>query len=126
MPVIGPLRKSGSRMPMNKRKIRGPNMKLLTPIEKEFLDVFLHEATNSPFTGPATRALHAIGVEYGDITYLAWAYNQEVLRTCFDWGHSDEVAPPVPWPNRETTIRRDQELQRLWKERREPADSANV
>jgi hypothetical protein len=49
-------------------------MRLLTPEENRFLDVFLHEATTAPFTGPATKALHKIGVEYGDISYLAWAY----------------------------------------------------
>jgi hypothetical protein len=39
-------------------------MTILTPEEKEFLDVFLHEATTSPFfNGPATKALYAIGVE---------------------------------------------------------------
>jgi hypothetical protein len=43
-------------------------MKILTPEEKLFLDVFLHEATTSPFTGPATKALHLIGVEYSDIS----------------------------------------------------------
>ena len=47
----------------------------LTPAEKEFLDVFLHEATTSPFfNGPATKALYAIGAEYSDLPYLAWAY----------------------------------------------------
>src|SRR5262245_44345045 len=50
------------------------NMRLLTAEEKTFLDVFLHEATTPPFTGPATEALHKLGVEYGDISYLAWAY----------------------------------------------------
>jgi hypothetical protein len=33
-------------------------MRLLTPEENRFLDVFLHEATPAPFTGPATNALH--------------------------------------------------------------------
>ena len=60
-------------------------MKLLTPEEKLFLDVFLHEATTSPFTGPATNALHQIGVEYGDLSYLAWAYEQEVPRTAAEF-----------------------------------------
>jgi hypothetical protein len=48
-------------------------MRLLTPEEKSLLDVFLHEAATAPFTGPATKALHTIGVEYGDLSYLAWA-----------------------------------------------------
>ena len=38
-------------------------MPILTPEEKEFLDVFLYEATTSPFfKGPASKALYAIGV----------------------------------------------------------------
>jgi hypothetical protein len=43
-------------------------MPLLTAQEKAFLDVLLHEATTPPFTGPATEALHKIGVEYGGIS----------------------------------------------------------
>ena len=66
-------------------------MQILTPSEKSFLDMFLHEATTSPFTGPATRALHSIGAEYGDVAYLAWAYEQESPRTSFAWGHSQEI-----------------------------------
>lgn len=73
-------------------------MKILTPEEKLFLDLFLYEATTSPFTGPATKALHRIGVEYGDISYIAWAYEQDVPRTSFAWGHSADVAPPLPTP----------------------------
>jgi hypothetical protein len=53
-------------------------MCLLTAEEKSFLDVFLHEATTAPFTGPATRLLHTIGIEYGDISHIAWAYEQDV------------------------------------------------
>src|SRR5947209_9238328 len=97
-------------------------MTTLTPQEKEFLDVFLHEATASPFfNGPATKALYAIGVEYRDISHLAWAYNQEVPRTSFGWGHAAEVAPPFPWPTRESALRRNQEVQRIWEQQREPA-----
>ena len=70
-------------------------MPILTPAEKEFLDVFLHEATTSPFfNGPATKALYAIGVEYSDISYIAKAYDQDVPRTSFGWGHAADVAPP--------------------------------
>jgi hypothetical protein len=39
-----------------------------TPEENRFLDVFLHEATTSPFTGPATKTLHTNGIECGDIS----------------------------------------------------------
>jgi hypothetical protein len=98
-------------------------MSLLTPAEKSFLDVFLHEATTAPFTGPATKALHKIGVEYGDLSYLAWAYEQEVPRTGFAWGHAADVAPPLPWPTRESALRRNQEIQRIWGQQRQPADT---
>jgi hypothetical protein len=101
-------------------------MNLLTPDEKLFLDVFLHEATTPPFTGPATKSLHGIGVEYGDILSLAWAYEQEVPRTSFAWGHAADVAPPLPWPTRELALRRNREIQRVWEEKRKPAESPQV
>jgi hypothetical protein len=92
-------------------------VRLLTPDENRFLDVFLHEATTAPFTGPATRVLHGIGVEYGDISYLAWAFEQEVPRTSFAVGHAADIVPPLPWPNRPSALRRNQELQRIWEQR---------
>ena len=95
-------------------------MRILTPEEIQFLDVFLHEATTSPFTGPATEALHTLGVEYGDISYLAWAYEQDVPRTSFEWGHSADRAPTLPWPTREAVLRRNKEIQRIWEQAREP------
>src|SRR5438132_13929672 len=91
----------------DKRNKGDREMRLLTPEEKPFLDVFLHEATTAPFTGPATKALHKIGVEYGDISHLAWAYEQEVPRTGFAVGHAADVAPPLPWPNRQSALRRN-------------------
>src|SRR5438105_11883721 len=94
-------------------------MGILTPQEKEFLDVFLHEATTSPFfSGPATKALYALGVEYRDISYIAWAYEREVPRTSFEWGHSADVAPPLPWTTREAVLGRNQEIQRIWEQER--------
>jgi hypothetical protein len=101
-------------------------MRLLTAEEKPFLDVFLHEATTAPFTGPATEALHGIGVEYGDISHLVWAYEQDVPRTGLAWGHAAHVAPPLPWPNREAALRRNKEIQRTWEQQREPADLPKV
>jgi hypothetical protein len=95
-------------------------MRILTPVEKLFLDVYLHEATTSPFTGPATDALHNIGVEYGDISYIAWAYEQDVPRTSFEVGHSAEVSPPLPWSNREAVLRRNEEIRRIWEQERKP------
>ncbi len=102
-------------------------MTILKPEEKEFLDVFLHEATTSPFfRGPATKALYAIGVEYSDISYLAWAYNREVPRTSFEWGHAADVAPPLPWANREAVLRRNEEVQRIWEQEQNPSPVVNV
>jgi hypothetical protein len=96
-------------------------MPLLTPAERAFLDVFLHEATTPPFRGPATTALHEIGIEYGDISYIAWAYEQDVPRTSFAVGRAAEVAPPLPWATRESARRRDVELRRIWEQQRQPA-----
>jgi hypothetical protein len=101
-------------------------MSILTPQEKSFLDVFLHEATTSPFIGPATKVLHQIGVEYSDISYIAWAYNQEVSRNSYGWGHAATVSPPLPWPNREAALRRNVEIQRIWEQDRKPAGTETV
>jgi hypothetical protein len=92
-------------------------MRLLTPEEYRFLDVFLYEATTAPFAGSATKALHNCGVEYGDISYIAWAYEQDVPRTCFAVGHAADAAPPIPWPNRQSAVLRNQEIQRAWERR---------
>ena len=94
-------------------------MRLLTPEEIRFLDVFLHEATTSPFTGPATRALHQSGLEYGDISYIAWAYEQEVPRTGFAMGHAADLAPPVPWPYRPAALQRNEQIRRIWEQRQQ-------
>lgn len=101
-------------------------MSILTPQEKTFLDVFLHEATTSPFSGPATEALHSIGVEYSDISYIAWAYEQDVPRTSFEIGHAADVAPPLPWTTRDSVLRRNREIQRIWELQREPAHTPNA
>jgi hypothetical protein len=94
-------------------------MAILTREEKEFLDVFLHEATTRPFfNGPATKALYGIGVEYTDISYIAWAYEQEVPRTSIEWGHAAPVARPLPWKNRETALQRNLQIQLIWQRQR--------
>jgi hypothetical protein len=98
-------------------------MRLLTPEEKSFLEVLLHEATTAPFTGPATKTLHQMGVEYGDLSYLAWAYEQEVPRTCFAIGHAADVAPPLPWPNRPSALRRNQEVRQIWEQRQQGSEA---
>jgi hypothetical protein len=89
-------------------------MSRLTPGEKRFLDAFLHEATTAPFTGPATRVLHEKGFEYGDVSDLAWAYEQDVPRAGFAVGHAADVAPPFPWANRQSALRRNREIRRIW------------
>ena len=99
-------------------------MTLLTPEENRFLDVFLHEATTAPFTGPATKALHRIGVEYGNISYIAWAYEQEVPRTGFAVGHAADEVPPLPWPNRQSALSRDQDIQRIWEQRQQGVEGS--
>jgi hypothetical protein len=103
-------------------------MAILTTEEKEFLDVFLHEATTEPFfNGPATKALYAIGVEHRAISYIAWAYNREVPRTSYEWGHAAEVAPQLPWTTRESALGRNEEIRRIWeKERDKKGDVARL
>jgi hypothetical protein len=117
MQPTGPNTKSGKQTRINERNKEDRKMRLLTPEENRFLDVFLHEATTAPFTGPATKALHKSGLEYGDISYIAWAYEQEVPRTSFAVGHAADVAPAIPWPNRQSAILRNQEIQRTWERR---------
>lgn len=107
--------------PISRQNNEVRDMRLLTSEEKQFLDVFLHEATTAPFGGPATNALHKMGVEYGDILYAVWAYEQDVPRTGFALGHAAEASPPLPWPTRESALRRNSELQRIWEQKREPA-----
>ena len=60
-------------------------MRLLTPEENRFLDVFLHEATTAPFSGPATKALHELGVDYGNISYLRGLIGTSSLRPVSLW-----------------------------------------
>ena len=96
-------------------------MSFLTPKETSFLDVFLHEATTAPFTGPATEALHKIGIEYGGISYITWAFEQDVPRTGFALGHGADLAPPLPWANRDSALRRNMEIQHFWEQERRQA-----
>jgi hypothetical protein len=120
---IGLRKRFGKQTPTSKQNNEGHDMSLLTPEEKSFLDVFLHEATTAPFTGTATHALHGIGVEYADIPYIAWAYEQDVPRKSFALGHAADVAPPLPWPTRESALQRNKEVQRIWDQKREPANT---
>ena len=102
-------------------------MPILNKCEREFLDVFLHEATTPPFfNGPASKALHGVGVEYKDISYIAWAYEKDVPRTRFEIGHEAEVAPPLPWPDRATVLRRNEELHTVWEQEHQLAASSKA
>ena len=102
-------------------------MPILTPQEKEFLDVYLHEATTAPFfNGAASKALLGIGVEHRDLSYLAWAYNREVPRNSAEWGHAAEVSPPLPWPTRDAVTLRNKEIQDIAEQQRERAHPVNA
>ena len=92
---------------------------MLTLEERRFLDVFLHEATTSPFTGPATEALHQLGVAYGDVSFLAWAYHREVSRSGPAWGHAADSAPPLPWSDWDSALHRNEEIRGHWAQERQ-------
>lgn len=101
-------------------------MNMLIPAEKSFLDVLLHEVTTVPFHGPATRALHGIGVEYQDISFLAWAYEQEVPRPSHEWGYAADVSPLLPWTTKEEVLLRNAEVKRHWELQQQHAISHNT
>jgi hypothetical protein len=64
-----------------------------------------------------TTALHKCDVEYGDISYIAWAYEQDVPRTGFAVGHAAGVPTPLTWPNRPSALRRNEEIRGIWEQR---------
>jgi hypothetical protein len=102
-------------------------MPILKLQEKDFLDVYLYEATTEPFfRGPASKALFAIGVGYHDISELAWAYQEEVPMTWPGWGRPADVAPLLPWPNREAVRLRNDEIQRIREKRQKLAPAPNA
>jgi hypothetical protein len=102
-------------------------MAILTTEEKDFLDVFLHEATTYPFfAGPATQALYGLGVEYRDISYIAWAYNQDVHRNSFGWGYAAEASPPLPWADRAAVLKRNEEIQSIWKQSQKQGEIQSI
>ena len=89
---------------------------ILTREELAFLDVYGHEGTEFPFGGPATDAMTAIGVPNGDTLNLQWAYLRDKPPTGPTIGSAPEVAPPLPWANREAVLRRDAEIPALREE----------
>jgi hypothetical protein len=80
---------------------------ILTREELAFLDVYCHEGTEPPFGGPATDAMNRIGVHSGDTLNLQWAYLRDRPPTGPTIGSASEVAPPLPWANRQAVRRRD-------------------
>jgi hypothetical protein len=83
----------------------------LTDREREFLAVFISEATTDPFKGPATEELHRRDIYYTDLQHLLAAYYRENPGDQEGFG-SYKVAtlPLCPWADRETATRRDQQV----------------
>jgi hypothetical protein len=93
---------------------------ILTHDELSFLDVYCHEGTEPPFGGPATNAMTSIGVHSGDTLNLQWAYLHDNPPAGPVIGSASDIAPQLPWPNREAVLRRDagirvlrEEMQRI-------------
>jgi hypothetical protein len=85
---------------------------LLTELEREFLAAFIAEATNDPFKGPATEALHRRNIYYTDLPHLLTAYYQEKPAGPEGFGGKlNPVPPPCPWKDHETAVRRDREVE---------------
>jgi hypothetical protein len=89
---------------------------ILTRDEISFLDVYCHEGTEPPFGGPATDAMRGLGVHSGDTLNLQWAYLRDKPPTGPVIGNAGDIAPPLPWPNREAVLRRDAEIRALREE----------
>jgi hypothetical protein len=84
----------------------------LTDPERTFLSAFIHEATTDPFKGPATDELHRRHVYYTDLGHLMSAYYRENPPDQEGFGGKRSPTPPFcPWPDRETALRRDRELE---------------
>jgi hypothetical protein len=89
---------------------------ILTRVEVSFLDVYCHEGTEPPFGGPATAALTSISVHSGDTLNLQWAYLRDKPPTGPVIGTASDVAPPLPWPDRQAVLQRDAEIRSLREE----------
>ena len=86
------------------------------PEQIALLDVYCHEGTEPPFGGPATDVMRSIGVQNGDTLNLQWAYLQDKPPTGPVIGMASDIAPPLPWPNREAVLRRDAGIRALREE----------
>jgi hypothetical protein len=89
---------------------------ILTREEICFLDVYCHEGTQLPFEGPATDVMTRIGVQSGDTLNIQWAYLRDQPPPGPIIGHASRVVPPLPWPNRDTVLRRDAEIRAIREE----------
>jgi hypothetical protein len=85
---------------------------VLTDRERKFLAAFVREATTDPFMGPATDELHRREIYYTDLPHLLAAYYWETLADQDDLGGKcNSSPPPCPWHDRESALRRDQEVE---------------
>jgi hypothetical protein len=83
----------------------------LSEHERRFLAAFIHEATTDPFKGPATEELHHRDIYYTDLPHLMAAYYRESAGDQEGFGGKyDPTPPPCPWKDRESAVRRDQEV----------------
>lgn len=87
----------------------------LTDHEVDFLAAFIYEATTEPFfSGRATKKLHANGIGYTDLSWLLTACGKEHPATRdgnnLVFGKPDSGPPECPWSNRETALRRVEEI----------------
>jgi hypothetical protein len=84
----------------------------LTDPERAFLAAFINEATTDPFKGPSTADLHRRNIYYTDLSHLLTAYYRENFPQQEGFGGKHHpVPPPCPWPDRETAVRRDREVE---------------
>src|SRR5437588_8704857 len=85
---------------------------LLSDLERDFLASFIYEATTDPFKGPATSELHRRDIFYTDLPHLLNAYYQEGHPDQQGFGGKQEPMPPAcPWPDRESALRRNREVE---------------
>ncbi len=85
---------------------------LLTYSERVFLAVFINEATTDPYKGPATEELHRRNIYYTDLSHMMTAYYWEQAFDQQGFGGKHQPTPPAcPWPDRETAVRRNREVE---------------
>jgi hypothetical protein len=86
------------RRPASRRELpsepRGTLRCRCSPRKRSHSDVF--PTRPRPHRSPGhTKALHQCGVEYGDISYIAWRMSKRP-RSGFTIGHPADVSPPLP------------------------------